>query len=144
MRVLLDTTYLLPAVGIGVDLPDDLLERLFASDHSLIINELSLFELFGNARRHMSGRETAKERFYTGMKSILSSQIDIKPLFTLDTLPVVRELQERLSDVPDCPIVATALVYADVLVTEANDIPKLVDFTVLDLRTFAHQYLEDT
>jgi hypothetical protein len=119
-----------------------LLERLFASDHSLIINELSLFELFGKARRYMIGRETAKERFYTGMKSILSSQIDIKPAFTLDTLPVVRELQERFSDVPDCPIVATALVYADVLVTEAKDIPKLVDFPVLDLRSFARQYLE--
>ena len=144
MRVLLDTTYLLPAVGIGVDLPDELLERLFASDLSLIINEFSLFELFGKASRHMSGRETAKERFYTGMKSILSSQIDIKPVFTLDTLPVVRELQERVTDLPDCPIVATALVYADVLVTEAKDIPKLVDFPILTLRSFARHYLEDT
>jgi hypothetical protein len=141
MNVLLDSTYLLPAVGIDVNLPEDLLEQLFSSNHSLIINELSLFELFGKASRHMTGSETAKERFYTGMKSILSSQIDIKPVFTLDTIPVVRELHERLKDLPDCPIVATALVYADVLLTEAEDIPKLVDFTVLNLKRFAKEYL---
>ncbi len=41
MRVFLDTTYLLPVVGIEIDLPDDLLERLFSSDHSFVMNELS-------------------------------------------------------------------------------------------------------
>jgi hypothetical protein len=42
---------------------------------------------------------------------------------------------------PDCPIVATALVHSDVMLTEAKDIPKLVDFKVLDLKRFAEQYL---
>ena len=141
MKVLLDTTYLLPAVGIEVDLPEDLLEKLFSSNHSFIINELSLFELFGKASRFISGKEKAKERFYIGMKSILSSKIDLKPVFTLDTLPIVREVHERLKDLPDCPIVATAVFYSDVMLTEAKDIPKLVDFEVLDLKRFAEQYL---
>ncbi len=141
MKVLLDTTYLLPAVGIDVDLPEDLLEQLFLSNYSFIINELSLFELFGKASRLMAGNEQAKERFYTGMKSILSSKIDIKPVFTLDTVSVVRGVHERLKDLPDCPIVATAIVHSDVMLTEAKDIPKLVDFKVLDLKRFAEQYL---
>ena len=141
MRVLLDTTYLLPAIGIEVDLPEDLLEKLFSSKHSFIINELSLFELFGKASRFMSGEEKAKERFYTGMKSILSSKIDIKPVFTLDTLPVVLEIKEKVKDLPDCPIVATAMVYSDVMLTEDDDIPKVVDFEVLDLKGFVDRYL---
>ena len=141
MRVLLDTTYLLPAIGIEVDLPEDLLEKLFSSKHSFIINELSLFELFGKASRFMSGEEKAKERFYTGMKSILSSKIDIKPVFTLDTLPVVLEIKEKVKDLPDCPIVATAMVYSDVMLTEDEDIPKVVDFEVLDLKGFVDRYL---
>ena len=141
MNVLLDTTYLLPAVGIDVDLPENLLEQLFSSNFSFIINELSLFELFGKASRLMASNEKAKERFYTGLKSILSSKIEIKPVFTLDTVPVVRGVHERLKDLPDCPIVATAKVYADILLTEAKDIPKLVDFKVLDLKRFAEQYL---
>ena len=141
MRVLLDTTYLLPAIGIEVDLPEDLLEKLFSSKHSFIINELSLFELFGKASRFMSGKEEAKERFYTGMKSILSSKIDIKPVFTLDTLPVVLEIKEKMKDLPDCPIVATAMVYSDVMLTEDEDIPKAVDFEVLDLKGFVDRYL---
>jgi len=141
MKVLLDTTYLLPAVGIEVDLPEDLLEKLFTSNHLFIINELSLFELFGKASRLISGKEKARDRFYIGMKSILSSKIDLKPVFTLDTLPVVRKVHERIRDLPDCPIVATAIVYSDVMLTEAKDIPKLVDFEVLDLTRFAEKYL---
>ncbi|RZN44167.1 MAG: hypothetical protein EFT35_00380 [Methanophagales archaeon ANME-1-THS] len=141
MKVLLDTTYLLPAVGIEVDLSEEMLEKLFSSDHSFMINELSLFELFGKASRLISDKEEAKDRFYTGMKSILSSRIDIKPVFTLDTLPVVRAVHERLKDLPDGPIVATAMLYADVMLTEAKDIQKVVDFEVLDLKGFAEKYL---
>lgn len=141
MRVLLDTTYLLPAVGIEVDLPEDLLEKLFSSKHSFIINELSLFELFGKASKFMSGKEETKERFYTGMKSILSSKIDIKPVFTLDTLPVLLEIKEKIKDLPDCPITATAMVYSDVMLTEAEDISKAVDFEVLNLKKFVDKYL---
>jgi hypothetical protein len=141
MKVLLDTTYLLPAVGIAVNLPEDVLEQLYSSNYSFIINELSLFELFGKASRPMAGNDEAKERFYTGMKSILSSKIELKPVFTLDTLSVVREVHERIKDLPDCPIVATALVYADVMLSEATDIPKLVDFEILNLMQFAERYL---
>lgn len=141
MRVLLDTTYLLPVVGIDVNLPEDLLENLFSSKHSFIINELSLFELFGKASRFFSKKEEAKERFYTGMESILSSKIDIKPIFTLDTLSMVLEVNEKINDLPDCPITATALAYSDIMLTEAADIPKVVDFEILNLETFVHKYL---
>ncbi|WAM22565.1 MAG: hypothetical protein OI715_00290 (plasmid) [Candidatus Methanoperedens sp.] len=141
MRVLLDTTYLLPVVGIDINLPEDLLENLFSSTHSFIINELSLFELFGKASRFFSKKEEAKERFYTGMESILSSKIDIKPIFTLDTLSMVLEVNEKIKDLPDCPITATALAYSDIMLTEAADIPKAVDFEILNLETFANKYL---
>lgn len=140
MKVLLDTTYLLPAVGIEVNLPEDLLEKLFSSKHSFLINELSLFELFGKASRFFS-KEEAKERFYIGMKSILSSKIDIKPIFTLNTLPAVLEINEKVKDLPDCPITATALAYSDLMLTEAADIPEAVDFEILNLKTFADKYL---
>jgi predicted nucleic acid-binding protein len=140
MKVLLDTTYLLPAVGIEIDVPEELLEQLFSANHLFIVNELSLFALFGKASRHMAGNETAKRRFYTGMKSILSSKIEFKPIFSLDTLPVVCELHEQIKELPDCIIAATARVYADVLLTEAQDIPQLVDFDVLDLNQFVRRY----
>jgi hypothetical protein len=105
------------------------------------MNELSLFELFGKASRFMSRDKKAEERFYIGMKSILSSEIDIKPIFTLDTLPVALEVYEEIKDLPDCPITATALCDSDVMLTEAGDIPKAVDFEVLNLKAFADRYL---
>ena len=83
----------------------------------------------------------AEERFYIGMKSILSSKIDIKPIFTLDTLPVALKVYEKITDLPDCPITATALLDSDVMLTEAEDIPKAVDFKVLKLKAFADRYL---
>jgi predicted nucleic acid-binding protein len=141
MRVFLDTTYLLPVVGIEVNLPEDLLEKLFSSNHSFIINELSLFELLGKASRFFSIKKEAKDRFNTGMKSILSSKIDIKPIFTLDTLSMVLDINEKIKDLPDCPITATALTYSDVMLTEAADIPKAVDFEILNLKIFANKYL---
>ena len=141
MRVFLDTTYLLPVGGIEIDFPDDLLERLFSSDQSFVMNELSLFELFGKTSRFMSRDKKAEERFYIGMKSILSSEIDIKPIFTLDTLSISLEVYEEIKDLPDCPITATALCDSDVMLTEAEDIPKAVDFEVLNLKAFADRYL---
>ncbi len=66
MKVLLDTTYLLPAVGIDVDLPEDLLEKLFPANHSFVINELSLFELFGKASRLMFGKEVNAQNLVGG------------------------------------------------------------------------------
>ncbi len=36
--------------------------------------------------------------------------------------------------------IATALAYSDVMLTEAEDIPKAVDFEVLDLKKFTDKY----
>jgi hypothetical protein len=51
MKILIDTIYLLQQW--------ELLEKLFSSSHSFLINELSLFELFGKASRFMpEGKES--------------------------------------------------------------------------------------
>ncbi len=89
----------------------------------------------------MSRDKKAEERFYIGMKSILSSEIDIKAIFTLDTLSIALEVYEEIKDLPDYPIAATALFDSDVMLTEAADIPKAVDFEVLNLKEFADRYL---
>ncbi len=83
LRVLLDTTYFLPVVSI--DVPDDVLERLFSGNFDYTINEVTLFELYGKARREFRSEEDVK-RFYEGMKSILSSSIKRIPIFTLDVV----------------------------------------------------------
>lgn len=81
------------------------------------------------------------ERFYIGITSILSSEIDINPIFTLDTLPVALKVYETIEDLPDCPITATTLFDSGAMLTEAGDIPKVVDFEVLNLKAFADRYL---
>jgi len=73
MRGFQDTTYLLPVIGIEINLLQDLFGRLLLSDHFFVINELSIFELFGKVSRFMTRDKKAEKRFYIGMKSILSS-----------------------------------------------------------------------
>jgi len=50
-------------------------------------------------------------------------------------------LPQVIERVPDCPITATTLCDSDVMLTEAGDIPKAVDFEVLNLKAFADRYL---
>ena len=139
MKVFLDTTYLLPAIGISIDLPEELIEKLFLSNHLLIISQLSLFELFGKASKYFPN---AKKRFYEGMKSILASKIEVKPILSLDNLSKVIEIHEKIKDLADCIIVASAMTYADILLSEAKDIQKVItDFKILDLKKFARKYL---
>jgi len=47
---------------------------------------------------------------------------------------IVRKVDERIKDLADCLIVATAVVYSDIMLTETKDIPKLIDFKVLDFK----------
>ncbi|MBU2617507.1 MAG: hypothetical protein KKI07_02375 [Euryarchaeota archaeon] len=148
MRVFLDTTYLLPFVGIEVEeIPQEFLESLFGSDNILVINELSLFELMGKALKVLKGKD-AKERFNVGVKSIMESdRIKRYPIFTLDSFSVAMELHEKgLDDLSDRPITASALCYSDLMLTEADDIPIIVrkvdaKFKVMKWAMFQEEFL---
>ena len=46
MKVLLDTTYLLPLIGIHIqDIPHDLLHKLMVEGHEVFVSDISIFEL---------------------------------------------------------------------------------------------------
>ncbi len=140
LRVLLDTTYFLPVIGIEIDIPDDMIERLFSGNFEYIVNDITLFELYGKARKEFKSEEDVR-RFYEGMKSILSSNIKRIPVFTLEILSKLLELRKKLREIPYSIIAATALVYADVLVTEAEDIKRVLNMEVLNIKEFIDKYL---
>jgi predicted nucleic acid-binding protein len=141
LRVLLDTTYFLPVVGVEIDLAEEDIDKLFSGDFKYMINEITLFELYGKARRYFKS-DSDVNRFYEGMKSIIHSDIEIIPVFTLEILQKVLELRDKLREIPDCIISATALIYADVLVTEANDIKRALNMEVLNLQEFLDKYFK--
>jgi predicted nucleic acid-binding protein len=150
MKVFLDTTYLLPVIGIDVDLPKESLRKLFNAEFELIVNQISLFELLGKASKYFDKDDNIL-RFEFGMRSILSSdKLNIVPVMDVGSLELIRETCKFTRDLPDCVILASALQYADILLTEAEDILKLWkrvskeinrDFEVLALYEFMRKYL---
>ena len=52
-KIILDSTYLLPLIGIDVGIPDVELKSLFSSDHEISINEISIFEIFRKGLREV-------------------------------------------------------------------------------------------
>ncbi len=147
MRIVLDTTYLLPIVGVelvGMNIED--MRSVLASGHSLMLNEVSLFEILGKVCPVVAEDEESRKRVETGLKAIMNSdRLTILSVIDEETLPVALDLMCRgMRDIPDVPIVASALVHADSLMTEAKDIPAFLrrmgsGLQVFDLKGFRNK-----
>jgi len=57
LKLLLDTTYLLPAIGILVkELPENAVIKLLEKGHEIYINEVTIFELAAKGAKHVINR----------------------------------------------------------------------------------------
>ncbi|MDE1854281.1 MAG: hypothetical protein KGI38_11130 [Thaumarchaeota archaeon] len=75
MRVLVDTTYLLPTAGIAVEgVEKDLLKRAPAGAHEVNPSDISLFEIPAKGAKPSSERLAAEERVALAIQSILDDE----------------------------------------------------------------------
>ena len=116
--MILDTTYLLPLVGIAVK--TDLLKAIVEgrvkkriSLYELKINLISLFELQAKA----SKLNIPSERVNKAVNIIVRS-FHVIPFYQQEIIKYSYELNKIISDYIDCVIVATAISLGDELVTE--------------------------
>lgn len=126
-KIILDSTYLLPLIGIDIGIPDEELRSLFTSDHEIFINEISIFEIFGKGLREVIKKNLPYDRLLTGLASLKEDDrikfINIR--YSLAFSNLIRLIyQSGLHDLPDCLILSTAMKY-DIFITEAKDIPKI-------------------
>jgi hypothetical protein len=151
-KIILDSTYLLPLIGIDVGIPDDELKSLFSSDHEISINEISIFEIFGKGLREVIKKTLPYDRFLRGLAS-LKEDNRIKMISIKDTLAFSNLIglifQSGLRDIPDCIILSTAMKY-DIFITEAKDIPEISDLfkefqniEILNWTQFKLKFLSD-
>ena len=120
MRICLDSSYLLPLFGIGLeDIPDDLLSRLSERGHELLINEISVFECAAKAAKLVISGRLRLKRLTDGLLAAAYSPalIRVSP-YDLDIMRLAVEARRFLHDFIDCIILATAVMHADVLLTE--------------------------
>ncbi|MDG6923008.1 MAG: PIN domain-containing protein [Nitrososphaerota archaeon] len=127
MRVVLDTTYFLPAVGISVKeiSTEDVLSSLSkTSDPALC--QITIFELCAKAAKYVAEGKLETRRAHRGIQAVIEDD-SIKKLdpYESGTLSVAIQLREMLGDFIDCLILATAISQADVLLTEDRSIHDL-------------------
>jgi PIN domain nuclease of toxin-antitoxin system len=127
LRLLLDTTYLLPAIGISVkELPEDAPIKLMLKTHKIFMSDISIFELSANGAKHIAAGKLSAERVTRGIRAIIyDERITISPIHDSTILLTAFKLRSMLSDFIDCLILSSAMNQCDALITEDNDIQDL-------------------
>jgi PIN domain nuclease of toxin-antitoxin system len=125
-RVLIDTTYLLPAAGIGVEgVPVDATRRVKDAGYEVLAAEISLFELLAKGAKLVAEGKADPGRVSLAIKSILSdSSIGKVEGYTEEMMTMAIELRRHHKDFVDCLILASAASECDALVTEDAGIPR--------------------
>ena len=127
MRLLLDTTYLLPAIGISVkDLPRDAAIKLIRKGHQISISNISIFELSAKGARQVAIGKLPAERVARGIRAIVYDEtIKTIPMYESMLLLTAFKIRNIISDFIDCLILSSAINGCDALITEDNDIQNL-------------------
>jgi len=127
LRLLLDTTYLLPAVGVSVKgLPEDASIQLIGKGHRISISDITIFELSAKGAKHIAVGSLTAERVSRGIRAIVyDDRIARVPVHDSSVLLTAFKLRRMLNDFIDCLILSSAINGNDVLLTEDEDIQNL-------------------
>ena len=111
MKLLLDTTYLLPAIGISVkELPKDAPIRLIQKGNRISICDISIFELSAKGAKYVSAGTLPPERVTRGIRAIVYNEgIETIPTYESTLLFTVFKIRSMLNDFIDCLILSAAI-----------------------------------
>ncbi len=127
MKLLLDTTYHLPAIGISIKgLPKDAPLDLTRRGWQICISEISIFELSAKGAKYVASGALPPERVTRGIRALTYDEsTKIIPPYDSTILLIAFKLRTMLDDFIDCLILASALHECDALLTEDSDIHTL-------------------
>jgi predicted nucleic acid-binding protein len=127
LRLLLDTTYLLPAIGVSIkELPRDVLIKLIQKGNRIFICDISIFELSAKGAKHVSAGALPAKRVTRGIRAIVYNEaIETIPMYDSALLLTAFKLRSMLNDFIDCLILSAAISRCDILLTQDQDIQEL-------------------
>jgi len=127
LKILLDTTYLLPAIGIAIkERQKDIPLKLIQEGNQISICDISVFELSAKGAKHINAGKLPPERVTRGIRAIVyNEQIEMIPTYESQLLLTAFKLRKTLNDFIDCLILSAAINQCDILLTEDNDIQNL-------------------
>ena len=128
MKLLIDTTYLLPAIGVAIrHLPRTIVRDLRGRGHVISISTMTIFELAAKGARFVRDGKLTQERVHEGLAAVLNDkalgQIHFQELEVLERAITMRA---QISDFIDCIILCSAAVSSDALVSEDEELRDLV------------------
>lgn len=131
MKLLVDTAYLLPAIGISVKgVPSDGAIRLVEEGHEIYASDISIFELSAKGAKHIVERTLSGERVARGIRAIVhDGTITMIPIHDSALLLTAFKLRSMLGNFIDCLILASAMNQCDAVITEDKDIKDLESST---------------
>ncbi|MGB9714672.1 MAG: PIN domain-containing protein [Candidatus Bathyarchaeales archaeon] len=123
----MDTTYLLPAIGISIkSLPKDMLVGLMEKKHQISISDVSIFELSAKGAKYVFAGTLPAERVAKGIRAITyDERVTVIPLYESSVLLMAFKLRKLLNDFIDCLILSSAVNRCDAILTEDEDIQNL-------------------
>ncbi len=127
MKLLLDTTYFLPVIGIRVkNIPKGALGELLKRNYNVFVSEISIFELSAKGAKYVAERKLPPDRVLRGIRAILYEDKLVKiPIHESRGLLTAFKLKRMLPDFIDCIILSSAIVNCEVLITEDEDVHRL-------------------
>jgi len=122
LRLLLDTTYLLPAIGVSIrGIPEDTPIKLIGKGYEISMSDITLFELSAKGAKYLTA-----ERVSRGIRAIVyDDRVERIPVHDSSVLLTAFKLRRMLNDFIDCLILSSAINRNDILVTEDGDIHDL-------------------
>ncbi len=128
MKLLLDTTYLLPAIGVAVrNLPRTVVRDLRGRGHNIAICTITIFELAAKGAKLVHDGKLKESGVHEGLQAILNDEAISQIQFQEpEVLLRAMAIRAELNDFIDCLILCSAATTADALVSEDERLQDLV------------------
>ena len=127
MKLLLDTTYFLPSIGVSIkEIQKDALLTIMAKKHIIAMSQITIFELSAKGAKYIKEDLLLPERVTRGISAIIYDDgIDIIPMHDATILQTAFKLRNILNDFIDCLILSSAMNNSEAIITEDNEINNL-------------------
>ncbi|MGB9756777.1 MAG: hypothetical protein ACPLVJ_03240, partial [Candidatus Bathyarchaeales archaeon] len=103
MKLLLDTTYFLPLIGISIkNLPKDAPTKLMHKEHQIFISDITIFELSAKGAKYAASGIIPPERISRGIRALIYNEtVNTLPIHESTILHTAFKLRNILSDFID-------------------------------------------
>jgi PIN domain nuclease of toxin-antitoxin system len=124
LKLLLDTTYFLPVIGVSIkEMQKDALLTLIAKKHQISMSQITIFELSAKGAKYIKEGQLSPERITRGINAIIyNDAIETIPMHDTTIIQTSFKIRNMLNDFIDCLILSTAVNNCEAIITEDNEI----------------------